>query len=105
MNERIFELLAQKGLKMQHLAAELGTKDSRVYDWKREKTKPNPDEFGKIAKVLNTTEAYLRGETDDPRPEDQQELDELEWAMLDASRDLTDEQKRTIIKMIKALKD
>ena len=70
MNNRIFELADKKGIKMQYLAKALGVKGSRVYDWKREKSSPSKSEIYELSNILNTTESYLRGEVDDPHPDE-----------------------------------
>ncbi len=62
MNQRIFELMEQKGIKMQHLAIVLGIKPSRIYDWKRNKSAPTEHEWGLIAQALDVSLAYLTGE-------------------------------------------
>ena len=64
MNERIFDILDQRGVKIQYLASVLEIKASRVYDWKRGKSAPSDKELAIIAKELDTTVSYLRGETD-----------------------------------------
>lgn len=105
MNNRIFELLAQKGLKMQYLASSIGVKDSKIYDWKRGKTSPEENEIKKIAQILNTSEAYLKGETDDPIPPDTDiNLDEFEFALMSEVKELTESQKQEVMRFAKMLK-
>ena len=101
---RLELLLNGKGWSSAELARRLGLNTSIASDWRRGKS--SPDKYiTSIARILDTTEAYLRGETNDPRPSDQQGLDELDWAMLDGFRDLTDDDKREMLAILEVKKN
>lgn len=101
--DRIDALAKKKGWPRNEVFRRVGLNPTAAQDWRRNRSSPEKH-IENLAGVLNTSTAYLRGDADDPRPEGQKELDELEYAMLEASRDLTDAQKRAIIQMIKAMK-
>lgn len=98
--DRVLPLIKAKGWSKSEFERRIGKSTGTLNAWRTGNASPEKY-LPKVAEVLNTTEAYLRSETDDPRPDDQQELDDLEWAMLDGAKKLTDEQKRIIIELIK----
>ena len=51
------------------LALILGVKENTVWRWENNKAKPDAETIVKIARALNTTTAYLLGETDTPKQE------------------------------------
>ena len=61
--ERIRELSTQKGIKQKHICASIGVAESFFADWKNGKTSPSEEKLEKIAEILGTTVAYLKGET------------------------------------------
>lgn len=72
--ERILDLAAQKGIKQSYLNQSIGGYRGKLTDWKNKKSSPTAQELAIIAKVLGTTEAYLRGETENPAPSGPMEL-------------------------------
>ncbi|MEW6280337.1 MAG: helix-turn-helix transcriptional regulator, partial [Candidatus Eremiobacterota bacterium] len=54
------------GLKQSEVAQQLGVDSSVVHNWRRGRSFPEPDRFAELAVVLETTRAFLLGETDDP---------------------------------------
>lgn len=66
--ERILALAARKGVKQAHLTRAIGGYRGKLTEWKNKKSSPSSEELLIIAAELGTTAAYLRGETDDPRP-------------------------------------
>lgn len=67
--ERIFERVKAKGWSKSQFAAKIGKNTSITSDWKLGRSVSYLKMLPKIAAVLDTSEAYLRGETDNPEPE------------------------------------
>ena len=59
----------KKGISQAKLAIALGVKENTVWRWENNKAKPDAETIVKIAHALNTTAAYLLGETDTPKQE------------------------------------
>lgn len=64
--QRIKEMTKKNGYTMKHICARLGVRDNFFTDCKH-RGAPIPDDILKtLATMLDTTVAYLKGETDDP---------------------------------------
>lgn len=59
ISERIFNLLAQKGMKQSEFSEQTGISQSTIADWKRKKTNPSSDKIMLICDILNVTPYYL----------------------------------------------
>ena len=106
MIERIVALAEEQGMKMSFLEKQLGVYRGKVADWKLRRSSPNVTEIRKIAEILGTTEAYLRGETDDPTPDDLDiDTSDLSWAVYKDSRELSDDDKRELLAIIQIKKN
>lgn len=103
MFDRMEHLAKERGWSKTEFLRRIGLNSCAIRDWRIGKASPNKH-MGKIVRVLGTTEAYLRGETNNPHWGCQQDLDDLDWALLEASRSLTYEQKWAIVEMIKMIK-
>lgn len=77
---RIIELSKARGLKQAYLCSQLGLERSWLQNIKRHNSTISEERLTHIADILDTTVAYLKGETDDPAPAKEKspsELDEL----------------------------
>jgi transcriptional regulator with XRE-family HTH domain len=78
-SERLRQLRKENGLPQKNLGELLGISLSTIFRWENDERVPNATELGTIAVVLNTSIAYLIGETDDPTsPKDGVNRGELE---------------------------
>lgn len=103
--ERIRMLVKGKGWSLREFFRRLDLDQSTMNAW--EKGTASPDKhMDKIASVLGTTEAYLRGETDDPASDDLDiDTSDLSWAMYKDSRELSEEDKRELLAIIQLKKN
>lgn len=62
---KIMDLLWKRDMKEKDFCIAVGINKSAVTDWKNGKTKSYLKHISKIAEVLNVSEDYLLGETDD----------------------------------------
>ena len=66
--ERFEALRLARGVTKTFIAQSLGRSSTLCQDWKQQKSQPNDAQLREVARILGTTPAYLRGETDDPNP-------------------------------------
>lgn len=67
--QRIKERCAKTGISQKFLCEKIGRQKTFFNDAWRGKTTLSDNDFQTVASILNTTPAYLRGETDDPATE------------------------------------
>ena len=67
--DRILILIKKNGWSVREFERRLGKSTGTFNAWKSCKASPEKH-LARIAKILYTTESYLRGETDDPSPTD-----------------------------------
>ena len=58
----------KSGVTKTFIAQSLGRSATLCQDWKQRKSQPSEAQLREVARILGTTPAYLRGETDDPSP-------------------------------------
>ena len=66
--DRFEALRESRGITKSFIAQSLGRSATLCQDWKQRKSQPSEAQLREVARILGTTEAYLRGETDDPSP-------------------------------------
>lgn len=66
--ERIKAVAKQQGITQTFLCKQIGKRATYLNEVKLGKDRIHDNEIEVIAFILNTTPAYLRGETDDPEP-------------------------------------
>lgn len=66
--ERIKAIAKQQGITQTFLCKQIGKRATYLNEVKLGKDRIHDNEIEVIASILNTTPAYLRGETDDPEP-------------------------------------
>ena len=64
--DRFEALRVSRGITKTFIAQSLGRTPTLCQDWKQQKSQPNDAQLREVARILGTTTAYLRGETDDP---------------------------------------
>lgn len=72
-SERMTKLRKEKGLTQKDLAQILGVSIDSIRRWEQNKRSPDVDMLGKIAHALDTTVSYISGETDNPKPNNDNE--------------------------------
>ena len=97
---RVAALMDAKKVTAYKLSKATGISSGNITDWKNGKANPSYGALVKIAGYFNVPVEYLEGKIDDPQPADQNDLDELEWAMLDGFRDLSDDDKREMLAIL-----
>ena len=112
---RFEQLRSAKGITKKFIAQSLGRSSTICQDWKQHKSQPNPEQLRRVAEILDTTPAYLNGETGDPSPVSAagQELEELLTALRERedmrmlfslARDASPADVRQAVKIIEALR-
>lgn len=111
-----FEALREaRGVTKTFIAQSLGRSASLCQDWKQQKSQPSEAQLREVARILGTTPAYLRGETDDPSPlpSEDGELEALLTALRERdemrmlfklAQDASPEDVRQAVKIIEALR-
>lgn len=115
--DRFDQLRASKGITKKFIAQSLGRTSTICQDWKQQKSQPNPEQLRIVAKILDTTPAYLTGETDVPDlsdvDADAAELSELLTALRERedirmlfslAKDASPSDVRQAVKIIEALR-
>ena len=69
--DRFETLLKSRGITKTHISRSLGRSATLCQDWKQQKSQPNEQQLREVARILGTTPAYLRGETDVVSPDAQ----------------------------------
>ncbi len=64
--DRFEALRVSRGITKTFIAQSLGRTPTLCQDWKQQKSQPNDAQLREVARILGTTPAYLRGETDEP---------------------------------------
>lgn len=92
--ERIKPLFDSTGFSVQKLAKEIGISPRDIYHWNNDGYKTYDKYLYKIAAYFNVSEAYLRGETDDPAPQKETPAgitdEQLKFALWGDTTDITD---------------
>ncbi len=108
ISERIFVLLAEKGISQKELSVRTGISQSTISDWKRKKTNPSADKLKVICDVLHITLDDLLGEPGASKRNADDILVEKgsdEYALLNGYRALPKMYKERMIGYLSALKD
>ena len=66
--DRFEALRVSRGITKTFIAQSLGRTPTLCQDWKQQKSQPSDAQLREVARILGTSSAYLRGETDDPAP-------------------------------------
>ena len=113
--ERFEALRSSRGITKRFIAQSLHRSSTLCQDWKLQKSQPNDEQLAVVARILGTTPAYLRGETDEiaPAPEADGELAALLTSLRERedmrmlfklAQDASPEDVRQAVKIIEALR-
>ena len=111
--DRFESLLKARGITKTFIARSLGRSATLCQDWKQQKSQPSDAQLTEVARILCTTPAYLRGETDEVSPVQDAELEQLLTSLRERedmrmlfklARDATPEDVRQAVKIIEALR-
>ena len=107
--DKILYRIKSNGWSISEFERRLGVSTGTVNGWRIRNAVPEKH-FNSIVRILDTTEAYLRGETDDPRPDERRPVSQdghpinPEVAkLIEISQDLNEEEAETIRKIVEAM--
>lgn len=102
---RLKELREQKGLSQKAFSMKLGVSQSTVGMWESKKREPNFETAKKIADFFNVSVDYILGRTNEPNQIDlDKELEGVQFALYSETKELTDEEKKSVLDFVKFLK-
>ena len=106
---RLKEMRQRRNISQTQLALKLHVTPGAVSQWEKGLTRPTFETLDALAETLNTTMAYLLGETNDPRRatnaemsaeyEAELEREQIRWSLDDSKR--TDPDRRTLFLLAK----
>lgn len=111
--EKFEALRVSRGITKTFIAQSIGRAATVCQDWKQQKSQPSDEQLAVVARILGTTPAYLRDETEDPDPAGAGELAELLTVLRERedmrmlfklAQDATPEDVRQAVKIIEALR-
>lgn len=111
--DRFEQLRKSRGITKKFISESLGRSTALCQDWKQQKSQPSEAQLARLAEILDTTPAYLCGETDDASPAPADEMEELLSALRERedmrmlfklARDAAPEDVRQAVKIIEALR-
>lgn len=105
--DNITELAEKKGVSQTFICDSLGKKRNYLFNLKRTNKEPSDSQMAVIANVLNTSVAYLKGETDDPSPQKEKSpsndgLSENERVMLQLFRTVPEDRQTELLSLIES---
>ena len=111
--DRFEQLRRSKGITKKFIAQSLGRSATLCQDWKQHKSQPSQAQLRQVAEILDTSPAYLTGETEESSPASDEQLDQLLAALRERedmrmlfslAKDASPEDVRQAVKIIKALR-
>jgi transcriptional regulator with XRE-family HTH domain len=102
-SDRIFQLMAERGLKSVDVSKATGITLASFTDWKKGKNDPSYKARVKLANYFGVSIKYLSGETDDPTPTSESADDVHIEILARAARKMTSEEKEKLIAMAKVM--
>lgn len=103
-NKNLKFLRTQKGLSQEKLAQMIGKDRSSITYWELGKSEPTIDNVIKISGALNVPIYDLVGKDMTNENNNEPEFNELDEVLFSKAKDLSDEDKKTIINVINAIK-
>ena len=108
-SKRLRILRKNKNLTQAQLGNALNLENSTISSYERNKIMPSSDVLLKIAKYFNVSVDYLIGNTDDIQDKSEKSIEEImqdvEVLFYNSGRDLNDDKKRMLSRIIKAALD
>lgn len=102
---RLRQLREEKRLSQIDLSKEIHISNTTLSDYERGKSAPDYDKLRILSKYYDVTVDYLLGLTDVRNEEKEYTTpDEFQFALYEQSKDLDEDQKRTILEIIKVIK-
>lgn len=113
--DRFEALRVSRGITKTFIAQSLGRSATLCQDWKQQKSQPSEAQLREVARILDTTPAYLLGETEDPAPAPaaDEEMERLLSSLRERedmrmlfklAQDATPEDVRQAVRIIEALR-
>ena len=112
--DRFEALLKARGVTKAFIARSLGRSATLCQDWKQQKSQPSDAQLREVARILDTTPAYLCGETDEVSPDaGNEEMAQLLSSLRERedmrmlfklAQDASPEDVRQAVKIIEALR-
>ena len=105
--ERIKAMAKQQGITQTFLCKQIGKRATYLNEVKLGKDRIHDNEIEVIASILNTTPAYLRGETDDPAQEVKNKetpITPTVQELIDEVYGMTDNEAAAILSLIREIK-
>lgn len=97
------KLCEENNTSYKKIADMLGYSPQAVSKWGRGETEPNLDTLNKLSEYFNVSVDFLLGKTSVKKIDEPYD-DELEKVLFSKAKDLTDDEKKTIINVINAIK-
>jgi transcriptional regulator with XRE-family HTH domain len=97
----------QRGISAKQLTQEAGLNSSAITEWKKGKSDPSLKSLEKVASYFNVTVDYLRTGKKIPstsKAEDEIYPDDFSFALSGEVKELTDDQRKSVIAFVKLLK-
>jgi len=105
VGKRLRDARKAKGLTQKELAGMIAVKHNSVSNWENDQNKPDLDTIRRICSVLDISSAYLLEGEAVPATSCSDELNralsDTEFALFDAVRHLTDEDKEDILEFVR----
>lgn len=97
--QNILNIAASNGVTDQQLCKLLNTNPSKIYDWKRGRSRPSAEDIIILAKFFDCSSDFLLGLTDEKKPPATQQ-ETLESSL----KDLTDEELQDVLDYVRYVK-
>lgn len=112
ISDKIELLRKKQGVSLVHLNNVIGAYRGKITEVRNNKASFDKKEIALLAQALSTSTDYLLGKTDDPTPPEQQKspphggepLDPVTWELLEIVRTSSEDERKTMLEMVKLLK-
>ena len=98
---RLRECRENANLSQKYVALTLGIAAPSVANWERGKTNPSHDNIVKLADLYGVSVDYLLGRTEEPRGADEVAITDIDFALHDEMRDLSEIDKLEILDYVR----
>lgn len=107
ISEKIFQILADKGMSQKEFAERTGISQSTISDWKRKKTNPSSEKIMMICEVLQISPYDLLAEEKEKHSciDVMAPLSGEEFFLLETYRNLAPRQRERLMGYLSALKE
>lgn len=98
---RLRECRENANLSQKYVALTLGIAAPSVANWERGKTNPSHENIVKLADLYGVSTDYLLGRTEDPRGAEEVTIANIDFALSNEIRDMTDDEKQDALDYIR----